>query len=561
MILRIVFMALKISIISKLNLKKRIKDLFEEKLLIAIFITALFIRAIGLVPNLGGHPDESAIYGPALKMATDFSPIPSSYVYGTLYIYLQGIVSFLIRAILIMYSLIMQIVTAHSIDIFGLLDQYSYKSIMQGNTPYFDIYIFFGRFLTAVMGALTVIPTFKLGKILFNKSVGFVAATILAFSGLFVRDSQYITIEVPWAFFTTIAVLFCSYLLLKQDKKNAILAGFFVGLSTSMKYLPIALPALVMAIMFSFQKNKLKKWIQNSFFSLMMIPVGFVAGSPFLPFNFSQFTKEISWFFNFYGHESWWKEGSGFQPHLLTGQFKSHQIGFLYQYGLGEIASFFAIVGLLYAFFKSPKKTCVLLASPAFIISFFVLATSTLYTRQIVPSVPFLCIFAAVGIFWFGRYKNITLIIITLIAIFPLAIKTLPSSFYCGKEKSIKKARAWLSQDPAPIPLESRVAVSYNISMPSRMKYDVIEMKSEEDFTLKKLREKHREYVLLYDEAVYSFLYWTNNYFTAPRDRIKNTSIIRSVNELKTEGKVMASFTKPIDYELCPDYSVYVIKI
>lgn len=546
------------------------KAFIRNKLLTVIFLFALVVRVIGLVPNLGTHPDEGIIYSVALKMVTDFTLVPEHFKYGTLYIYFQSVISFIIRSVLIAYSFISTVITTHSIDIFGTLSQYSYKSIMQNNTPYFDFYIFWGRFLTALFGALTIIPTYKIGKVLFNKKVGLIAGIIIAFSGLFTRDSQYITIEVPWAFFTTVAVLFCCYFFLKQDRKNAIFSGFFVGLSTSMKYLPIAFPALVVVIVFSFKRSNLKIWINNSLVSLLMIPIGFVAGSPFLPFNLPQFVKEITWFFNFYGHESWWKEGSGFQLQLVTGQFKIYQIGFIYKYGLGEIASFFAIAGLIFALFKSLKKTLVLLASPAFIISFFVLATSTLYTRQVAPSVPFICIFAAVGILWFWslfknlkvfkRYRHMVLIVIVLVAIAPLIIKTLPSSYYCGKEKSIRKARVWLSQDPAPIPLESRVAVSYNISMPSWMKYDVTEMKTEQDYSLSSLKGKKISYVLLYDEALVNFLDWTREYFM-PTKHIEGSAITKSVRELKSKGKVIASFTKPIDYELCPDFNVYVIKL
>jgi oligosaccharyl transferase (archaeosortase A-associated) len=94
-----------------------------------------------------------------------------------------------------------------------------------------------GAYFPAILGALMVLPVYFIGKSIFNKYVGLIAAVLIAvFAGDFLGRSLLGSSDnhIAEVFFSTIAVLFALLAIKSIDKKRlvvySILSGLFLGL-------------------------------------------------------------------------------------------------------------------------------------------------------------------------------------------------------------------------------------------------------------------------------------------------------------------------------------------
>ncbi|MBI4744717.1 MAG: glycosyltransferase family 39 protein [Actinobacteria bacterium] len=194
---------------------KKIKDNLLDIFLLLILFSAFLVRFVGIkfgLPNLY-HPDEWAIVNRAMDMLKTGNFNPKNFGYPSLYMYIEGIV-FIFHFF------------------YGVLKNF-FSSLSEITMPGFYLW---GRATTAFMGTATVYVTYITGKKIFNKKVGLLAALLLTFSFLHVKDSHYITVDVPMTFFFSLSFLF-SYLICENgERKNYVLAGLFGGLATATKW-------------------------------------------------------------------------------------------------------------------------------------------------------------------------------------------------------------------------------------------------------------------------------------------------------------------------------------
>jgi hypothetical protein len=104
-----------------------------------------------------------------------------------------------------------------------------------------------GRTLTALMGTATIAVLYAVAGGLYGKSVGLLASLFLTVNLLHVRDSHYITTDVPLTFLITVALLFVFRYWRAGHRRDVWAAGLFAGLAASMKYPGglVALPLLL----------------------------------------------------------------------------------------------------------------------------------------------------------------------------------------------------------------------------------------------------------------------------------------------------------------------------
>jgi 4-amino-4-deoxy-L-arabinose transferase-like glycosyltransferase len=104
-----------------------------------------------------------------------------------------------------------------------------------------------GRATTALLGALTVLAVYLVGKAAYSKRVGLLAAWFLAVCFLHVRDSHYAVNDVPAAFFVTWSLLGAIRIVDTQALKWYIFTGAAIGLGFATKYTAIlaVFPALI----------------------------------------------------------------------------------------------------------------------------------------------------------------------------------------------------------------------------------------------------------------------------------------------------------------------------
>ena len=103
--------------------------------------------------------------------------------------------------------------------------------------------------LPAALGALgTVLTTYKLGKDFFGPGIGFMAALVLATSVRVVLEAQWAHVDMLFAFFFLLSMLFAARAILREEKRHEMIPAYiFMALATLTKGLiGVALPALIL---------------------------------------------------------------------------------------------------------------------------------------------------------------------------------------------------------------------------------------------------------------------------------------------------------------------------
>jgi 4-amino-4-deoxy-L-arabinose transferase-like glycosyltransferase len=93
-----------------------------------------------------------------------------------------------------------------------------------------------GRVVTAVLGALTVVPCFELGRIAAGPAAGWVAAALVAVAPSLLTKSQMIEVDVPLVFFVACALWKAAEMIEAPTRRAAAWTGVWIGLAASCKY-------------------------------------------------------------------------------------------------------------------------------------------------------------------------------------------------------------------------------------------------------------------------------------------------------------------------------------
>jgi hypothetical protein len=93
-----------------------------------------------------------------------------------------------------------------------------------------------GRFLTAIMGAVTAWAVWAFGNRLFGKGAGITAAYLYAIVPVAVVHGHYATVDVPATLFVTLALVYAARTLESPSLRNIALAGLLAGMAAATKY-------------------------------------------------------------------------------------------------------------------------------------------------------------------------------------------------------------------------------------------------------------------------------------------------------------------------------------
>ena len=323
-------------------------------LLSLIVFLGLILRLIGIKHGFPFifHPDEPTIIRSALGIR--FNPNPKHFDWPHLYIYLN-------------YFLYMGFARFRSFIVtLGLRDKSALWMPLIWNEHL--IYYYLTRWFSAILGALTAIPVFLAAKQLFGKRAGIFAALAITIMPYHMWHSHYALGDIPTAFLLSWAIFFSTLILKKDEIKNYVLSGLFIGLAASVKYNG-GLVALVVPAAHFFKifwrrhsagkvKNgdeKIKVLDVKGVLSLILSGFaaffGFLAGTPYALLDFKTFSRTDGpqgafWQFKNVGSVS-------FQEHFV--KFFTESFGrLLVDTGYVVIPAFFA--GLFYLFFRIVKK-------------------------------------------------------------------------------------------------------------------------------------------------------------------------------------------------------------
>jgi 4-amino-4-deoxy-L-arabinose transferase-like glycosyltransferase len=319
-----------------------------------IFLVALALRAWGIrfgLPNLY-HPDEWAVFDRALAMMRTGDFNPHDFIYPTVYMYMQ--LAWLV------------------VSFFYGVSKGLYTSVSDVNVV--DLYLW-GRFLTALLGALTVYVTYLTGRELFGRKVGLLSALLLTFSFLHLRDSHYITVDVPAVFFLSISLFFAVRILRSGEIFDYSMSGLFAGLAIATKWnaFPIVIAFVAAYFIQSFENRKLGGRV---FYAFLFLAIGLFIGAPYAFLNLPIFLSSVGGVLTHYrgGHVGF--EAS--KPYIFYIKNLSSSEGM-------GVAVFVAVaVGLLLSLIRHKKEDFFLIVFPLLYYA-FISRSKVTFPRNTLP--------------------------------------------------------------------------------------------------------------------------------------------------------------------------------
>lgn len=571
----------------------KIKDFFKKKisavsrliknnyLLWLIFLLALFLRVMGVFPNLLGHPDEAHTqnYSRALvaNILTKGDFDPHTYKYGSFIFYLQAAVALPILTVPYFYE---QFVDIGKNPISVLVPFSEYISDI-GPHVYREAILSAGRAATAVVGALSIFLVYQIAKKLFGKPAGLISALILAVMPFHVRESHYITTDVLALFFILLAVLWMVNLWQTNKLKWYILSGLAIGYSSSVRYFPVALLVFPLACLFVAKKDK--AWPIKILVGLAMVPVGLFLGVPFLPFsdaNKAIFRYEMedlilpfysTTISTYFASLAAYLTSAGNLPlppldSLLPQKFSPFHAGFLFNHGITPILTLAALLGALMGAFRHLKKTIFLLAIP---LATFIYASSYLrstYERTTLPMTAFIAIFAGYCLYYIwqkitrsmpGWCANIIFLVLSGVILWLPFYSSLSSSWACGQPTIIQEGQTWIDQNMS---VDDKIAYEQaGISFPVKPFKFLKELHPHKDFSIEEIRAAGSDNAFIHGGALGYYTYpYINDFFITPAQLYDNSYIPLALKEYQTRAVLLKKVTRPF---MCTAAELFFYKL
>lgn len=531
----------------------------KNKLLSIVFLIAIIVRFVGLVPNIA-HTDELYIIDHSrlllynILLSGDFDPYV--YKYGSTIFYLQIIplLPFLLAGFIL-------IITGFANPPPSGFGHPFIDFIEQARDLFPVIPLWVGRALTATVGVLSIGIIFKIGKQLFGYGVGILSAFALAVNPFHVRDSHYITTDVLFIFMILVAFWSMVNIFQTSRLKWYILSGLFIGISSTVRYFPLALIIYPIAVLMDSHKDK--SWLFKLILGLVAIPLGVFIGMPFVFFNpesrdilnqdvqmqlqwygtsITAFLSSAVVFFATMGKTEFplWSE-------LLPTEYTPFHSSFLILRVFGIPFMIIAFLGLVIGFLKYPLKTLFVSFIPIaafFYISFYVPAV---YERLSLPIVPFIVLFGAVSLNWIWNYIKKTsfanwrrFLIAGAIGYFIFyhsVSATFASSISCGKESFDTQALNWVEET---IPENTKLAKVSPIRLPEPFSSVGYEVVPDTDFSFSELQDQGIEYLFINSGSFIRLVYqFENNFFQPDNVLYENYFIPLMLREYQTRAKLI----------------------
>jgi len=257
-------------------------------------------------------------------------------------------------------------------------------------------YFLVGRFISALLGTLTLPVLYALGRRMVGRKAGLIAALLYGVAPLAVLHAHFLTVDVTATFFVTLALLWSARMLTSQTWSDYVLAAVWTGLAAATKYnAGLVLVAPIVAHLLNKNPDACKKHRAAQFVVLIALTLlTFLIACPGPWLNFDAFWNGTY-------------PGSGLRYELFDHSRSGH--GYLFTdtgngwwyhltvslpFGLGPALLITGLVGLVTALRKPTKSDWLLLAF--FLIYFGISGFSHVrFARYMLPLFPVFCLWAA----------------------------------------------------------------------------------------------------------------------------------------------------------------------
>jgi dolichyl-phosphate-mannose-protein mannosyltransferase len=245
------------------------------------------------------------------------------------------------------------------------------------------------RLDSALLGTASLALVLAIGRALFGRVVGLVAALLLAVAFLHVRDSHYGVNDVPSTALLLLSVWYSLRLWRQPRLRWYLLAGLAGGLATSTKYnMGFFFVPLLVAHLLGGRRLSRGGLLGLAAAALAGL-AGYLLGTPYTLLDFAKFRTDFLTQLG-YGNNRWLGQGDEPVPLLyLTSLLQ----------GFGALALALALAALIWGLLVPERRAGVLLVA-AFPLAYlaFMLPKALFFPRFALPLLPFLALLAALAL-------------------------------------------------------------------------------------------------------------------------------------------------------------------
>lgn len=364
-----------------------------EKAGLIVIVCAAFFLCLSdidvLLPYFEFSWDETGIVNTSLNMIKEKDLNPHRFIYGSFIFYFTAIVYcvyFGVRALLGPSTFSQLVATASfSSDNFILL--------------------YIGRVSSIVFCVINIVVVYFIGRKLWNKKAGYIAAFSLVINPMYITQSQLFKTEYFLLFFILVTFYFSLLVFHSGRPKYYILAGIFSGLTISTKYqFAVIFPVLTAHFLRTFReshlnvnnRSRLFYWAKSlldmkCMFFIYVAAMVFAFTSPFVLIDFRTSIAHI--FSQTIGIGN--IEAFRYFPDSFFYQRYIYQLLILYPVALGLPIYLSAIMGSYFLIKTRTKSALIIISFP--ILYFFISSSSTYVTpfHHHSPMIPFAALLGA----------------------------------------------------------------------------------------------------------------------------------------------------------------------
>ena len=394
-------------------------------LLAAILLLGLGLRLWGLsfgLPNTLCRPDESTLVHRALAIGAG-DPNPHFFNYPSLHFYL-------LTGLYGAYYIVGNFAGAAAFE----------NQFLTDPAPFYLL----GRVTGALLGVASVWLLYGIGCRLGGRAAGMASALFLACSFLHVRDSHFLTVDVPATFWLLASLLFVARHSAGKEIRDLLLAAAFLGMAASTKYTAGLFLASVLVASWLGATGSRERLVRLGWV-LAVTGAAFVAGSPYVLLDFPAFWRDLSFERLHFtrGHDAdlgwgWW-----------------YHLGFTLPVGLGWPLFLAGLAGFAHWTLRGRHGARALLVGA---VAYFAVAGSgkVVFMRYMLPLLPLFCVAAGTLIAGWGGGRTRMIVFLALILAAPTAWSSYHHSRLLAETDTRVLASRWIEER---VPAGSRIAL------------------------------------------------------------------------------------------------------